>query len=147
MSSTTSSDGAYGVQQSATPSAEPSTGDLVSQLTQQMSRLVRDEMQLAQLETKARAKDIGKGAGLFGGAGVVALYGVGALVAAAIMGLAVVLPGWAAGLIVAVVLFALAGVLALTGKKEVKQGTPPVPREAINNVRTDVQLVKEHAKR
>ncbi len=130
-----------------TGSSDVSAGTLVSQMTEQMSRLVRDELQLAQLETKAKAKDFGKGAGMFGGAGVLALYGGGALVATVILALAEVMPGWLAALIVTVAIFLLAGILALTGKKEVQQATPPLPQEAIGGVRTDVQTVKEHAKR
>lgn len=131
----------------AASSSEPSAGALVSQMTEQMSRLIRDEMRLAQIETKSKAKDLGLGVGLFGGAGTMAFYGFGAFVAAAIAAFALVLPVWAAALIVGGILFLIAAVLAMTGKKEVKQATPPLPQEAISSVKTDVQTVKEHAKR
>jgi dipeptide/tripeptide permease len=72
---------------------------------------------------------------------------VGALVAAAILGLATAIAGWLSALIVAVVLFAVAGVLALTGKQRVQQATPPAPEEAIESVQTDIQEVKERAGR
>jgi hypothetical protein len=124
-----------------------STGQLISQLTEQISRLVRDEARLAQAEVTQKAKKLGVGAGLFGGAGLVAFFGLAALITAAILALALVLPHWLAALIVAVVLFAVAGVLALVGKKDVEKGSPPVPTEAISSVKTDIATVKESARR
>ena len=132
---------------SATPAEAASTGELVSRLSNQMSTLIRDEMRLAQAEVKEKGKKAGVGVGLFGGAGLVALFGVGALVAAAIIGLATAVAAWLAALIVGVVLLAIAGVLALTGKKEVSAATPPLPQEAISGLKTDVDTLKEHAKR
>src|SRR3712207_5430040 len=124
-----------------------STGQLIGQLTEQISRLVRDEARLAQAEATHKAKKLGVGAGLFGGAGLVAFFGVAALVAAAILALALVMPGWLAALIVGIVLLAVAGVLALIGKKDVQKGSPPVPTEAIAGIRTDIATVKESARR
>ena len=95
-------------------------------MTEQTSTLVRTEVQLAKAEIQETVKDVGKGAGLFGGAGLTALYGVGALIATAILGLATVVDAWLAALIVTVVLFAVAAVLALAGKKKVSQAPPPV---------------------
>lgn len=122
-------------------------GELVQQMSQQTATLVRKELQLAQLEMKEKGKHVGIGAGLFGGAGVVALYGGGALVAAIVLGLATFLEPWIAALIVAVVLFAIAGVMALTGKKQVEQGAPPAPEQAIESTKRDVDEVKERAGR
>ncbi|MFG1928390.1 phage holin family protein [Cryptosporangium sp. NPDC048952] len=127
--------------------ASASTAELVTRMADQVTTLVRDELKLAQLELTQKGKKAGVGAGMFGGAGVVALYGVGALVTAAIAALALVLPVWASALIVAVVLFAVAGVLALTGKKEFQQATPPVPAEAVDGVKRDIDTVKERAHR
>ena len=124
-----------------------SAGELVSRLSQQLTTLVRDEMRLAQAELTQKGKMAGIGAGLFGGAGVVALYGVGALVAAAIIALSLAVTAWLAAVIVAVVLFIVAGVLALVGKKEVSAATPPLPQEAIAGLKTDVATVKESAHR
>ena len=124
-----------------------STGQLIGQLTEQISRLVRDEARLAQAEVTQKAKKLGMGAGLFGGAGLVAFFGLAALITAVILALALVLPDWLAALIVAVVLFAVAGVLALIGKKDVQKGSPPVPTEAISSVKTDIATVKESARR
>ena len=124
-----------------------STGQLIGQLTEQISRLVRDEARLAQAEVTQKAKKLGVGAGLFGGAGLVAFFGLAALITAVILALALVVPGWLAALIVAVVLFAIAGALALVGKKDVQKGSPPVPTEAIAGLRTDIATVKESARR
>jgi hypothetical protein len=123
--------------------ASASTGELVGQLSEQLGRLVRDEVRLAQAEVTQKAKRLGLGAGLLGGAGLVAILGLGALVTAAILGLAHVLPGWLAAVIVAVVLFAVAGVLALLGKKDVQQAAPPLPTETIASVQADVDAVKK----
>jgi uncharacterized membrane protein YqjE len=128
-------------------SPEPSTGQLISDLTTQISRLVRDEARLAQAEVTQKAKRLGIGAGLFGGAGLFAFFGLAALITTAILALALVLPAWLAALIVAVVLFAVAGVLALVGKKDVQKGSPPVPTEAIASTKVDIQTVKENARR
>jgi hypothetical protein len=127
--------------------SDPSTGQLISDLTNQISRLVRDEARLAQAEVTQKAKRLGIGAGLFGGAGLFAFFGLAALITTAILALALVLPAWLAALIVAVVLFAVAGVLALVGKKDVQKGSPPVPTEAIASTKVDIQTVKESARR
>jgi hypothetical protein len=123
------------------------TGELIGQLSDQVSRLVRNEVRLAQAEVTQKAKRFGTGAGLFGGAGVVAILGLGALVTAAILGLANVLPGWLAAVLVAVVLFAVAGVLALLGKRDVAQAAPPLPTETIASVQADIDAVKTAASR
>lgn len=121
--------------------SEKSAGDLVSQLTEQTSRLIRDELRLAQLELTAKGKRAGLGAGLFGGAGVFALYGLGCVVAAAILGLAGPVPDWLAALIVGVVLFAIAGIAALVGKREVTAATPPIPEEAVAGLKADARAL------
>ena len=127
--------------------AEPSTGELVKQLTEQVSTLVRSEIQLAQVEVKEKGKKLGIGAGLFGGAGLLGFFGFGALVATLIIVLDLFLPLWLAALIVTLLLFAVAGVLALLGKKKVEQAKPPVPTEAIASTKKDVATVKEAARR
>jgi hypothetical protein len=122
---------------------EASTAQLVSQLAAESSQLIRDEIALAKAEMTERAKDVGIGAGLFGAAGVLAWFGFGTLVATAVLALDLVLPAWAAALIVTGVLFAAAGVAALHGRKNVAEGSPPVPEHAIANVKADVAEVKE----
>jgi len=127
-----------------TPDPEnPSTGQLIGQLTEQITTLVRNEARLAQAEVTQKAKRLGVGAGLFGGASLFAFFGVAVLVAAAVLALAAVLPDWLAAVIVAVVLFAIAGVLALVGKKDVEQAAPPVPTQAIAGVQADIAAVKK----
>jgi uncharacterized membrane protein YqjE len=119
-----------------------SVGELVNQLSQQTSTLVRQEIRLAQTELQEKGKRMGIGAGLFGGASLVALYGVGALVAAAIIGIGTLLEPWIAAVIVGVVLLAVAGVLALTGRKQVGRATPPLPEQAIASAKRDVDEIK-----
>ncbi len=127
-------------------SDDASVSELVKQLTEQTKTLVKQEMRLAQVELQEKGKRMGMGAGMFGGAGLVALYGVGALIAAAIIGLGTVLEPWIAAVIVGVVLLAVAGILALTGKKQVDRGTPPLPEQAIENAKRDLDEVKARAK-
>lgn len=122
--------------------SDPTLGALVHDMTEQMSTLVRDEMRLAQAEMTQKGKKAGLGVGLFGGAGLVALYGVATLLATVILALALVLPAWLAALIVTVVLFAVAGVLALQGRKSVAQATPAKPEQAIDGIKEDIATVK-----
>jgi uncharacterized membrane protein YqjE len=126
---------------------EASTGQLVKQLSEQMSRLVRDEMRLATVEMTSKAKTAGKGAGLFGGSGALALYGTGCLIACVIIALAGVLRPWLAALIVGLALFAIAGAAALAGRSELKKATPAIPTEAAESVKADVEQIKESAHR
>jgi uncharacterized membrane protein YqjE len=138
--------GTAGATRASAPAADPadaSTGELISRLTEQISTLVRSEARLAQVEVTQKAKRLGIGAGLFGGAGLFAFFGLATLITTAILALALVLPGWLAALIVAVVLFAVAGVLALVGKKDVEKATPPIPTQAIAGVQADIATVKQ----
>ncbi len=128
-------------------SDKASTSQLVTALTEQVSRLVRDEVRLAQVEVSQKAKRLGIGAGLLGGAGLFGFLGLAVLIAAAVLALALVLPAWLAALIIAVVLLAIAGVLALVGKKDVAKATPPLPTEAIASTKADIATVKESARR
>jgi Putative Actinobacterial Holin-X, holin superfamily III len=137
---------ATGATRAETPPPEPkdvSTGQLIGDLTDQVSRLVRDEVRLAQAEVTQKAKRFGVGAGLFGGAGLVAILGLNALITAGILGLADVLPGWLAAVLVAVVLFAVAGVLALIGRKDVQSAAPPLPTDTIASVQADIATVRQ----
>jgi uncharacterized membrane protein YqjE len=120
----------------------PSTAELVSQMSEQVSTLVRDELALAKAEMVEKGKKAGIGAGLFGSAGVFALYGLGALFVTIGAVLALWMPVWVAALIVTVVLFAVAGIVALIGKSQVKQAVPPEPLEAIDSSKRDVDAVK-----
>jgi uncharacterized membrane protein YqjE len=133
----------------STPAGGPdaSTADLVRQTAEQISRLVRDELALARAEMTEKGKKAGVGAGLLGGGGLVALYGVAALLTAVVLGLAEAMPPWLAALIVAVVLFAVAGGLAIYGRKRVQQAGPPLPEQTVRSVKADIDEVKERAQR
>ncbi len=121
-------------------------GELLRELSEQTTTLVRQELELAKLELTEKGKRAGIGAGMFGGAGVVALYGVGALTACLILALATAMTGWLAALIVAVVYGGVAAVLALSGKTKVQQAVPPVPEQATESVKEDVRWTKNRAK-
>jgi hypothetical protein len=121
-------------------------GELVQDLSRQTSTLIRQEMRLAQAELTEKGRHAGRGASMFGGAGLVALYGVGALIAAAILGLATVLEPWIAAAAVGAGLLLLAGILALTGKKELKEAGPPKPEQALDSVQRDIETVKARAR-
>jgi putative superfamily III holin-X len=120
-------------------------GELLKQLSQETTTLVRQELDLAKAEMAQKGKQAGLGAGMFGGAGVFGLYALGALTAAAIAALATAVATWLAALIVAVVWAAIAGVMALTGKKKVQQAVPPVPEDTVESVKEDVQWTKARA--
>lgn len=120
----------------------PSVGQLLTELSEQTSRLVRDELQLAQVELKETVKHAGMGAGMFSAAGLLALYGFGVLIATGIIALALLLPWWLSALIVAVVLLLVAAILALVGKKQIQQASP-TPERTVKNVKRDVATVKE----
>ena len=129
-----------------TDRSELPVSELVKQLSEQTSTLARKEIELAKAELTAKGKRAGIGAGMFGGAGLVGLYAFGALTAAIILALAEGIDGWLAALIVAVVYGAIAGILALTGKTKVQQATPPVPEEAVESVKDDVEWAKTRAR-
>ena len=124
---------------------ERSTGELVGQLTDQTKRLVQQEMELAKAELSAKGKKAGLGAGMFGGAGLFGLFAFAALTAALIGALDTAMPFWLAALAVALLYGAIAGVLALTGKKKVTEATPPVPEQTVETVKEDVAWTKQRA--
>jgi hypothetical protein len=130
---------------SAHDQRDASASELVKQLSDQTSRLVRQELELLKAELAIKGKQAGAGAGLFGGAGVFALFAFGALTAAAIAALATAVATWLAALIVAIVWAAIAGIAALTGKKKVEQALPPVPEDSVESVKEDVQWTKTRA--
>ncbi|GAA3735029.1 phage holin family protein [Salinactinospora qingdaonensis] len=129
-----------------TSTAEASTADLVKQASEQISHLVREELRLAQLEMRQKGKRAGSGIGMFGVAAVVALSGVGALVAGLVLLLALVLPAWGAALIVAGALLVIAGVLASIGGQQLKRATPLKPEETLNSVQADMTAIRERAR-
>jgi MFS family permease len=125
---------------------QASLAELVRRLSEQTSQLARQEVALAKAEVTEKGKQIGVGAGAFGAAGLVGLYALGALIAAAILALATAVDGWLAALIVAVVLGLVAGVLALTGKQRVQRASPPVPERALDSTKHDIEAAKTAAK-
>lgn len=122
------------------------TGELLKQLADETSTLVRQELELAKAEMAEKGKEAGKGAGMFGGAGVIGLLALGAFTTFLIALLATAMDTWLAALIVTIVYGAIAGVLALQGKKNIKNAGPPVPEHAQDNVKEDVRWVKTRAK-
>jgi hypothetical protein len=126
---------------------ERSTSELIKLMSEQVSTLVRDELKLAQLEMTRKGKQAGIGAGLMGGGGVIALYGLGCLIACAIIAISRVLAPWLSALIIGVALLAVAGTAALTGRSKLRQATPPVPAEAVESVKADVDEIRERTHR
>jgi Flp pilus assembly protein TadB len=123
-----------------------SIAELVKLASEQISRLVRDELRLAQAELAVKGKHAGIGIGLFSGAGVFVFYGVGAVLATVILALALVMPAWLAALIVAVALFLFAAIMALIGRGQVRRASPPMPETAVTSVRQDIETVTEAVK-
>lgn len=126
---------------------ENSTGDLVKMMSEQVSVLIRDEMKLAQLEMSSKGKQAALGAGMFGASGVVAVYGVGCLLACAIIAISGVVAAWLAALLVGAALLAAAGGAALLGKRRMQEAAPPVPEQAVADVKADIGEIKERAHR
>jgi uncharacterized membrane protein YqjE len=123
-------------------SGDPTLGALVHDLTQQVPDLIRSELRLAQAEMAEKGKRAGLGIGMFSAAGLLAFFGVGAIVTTAILALAHALPDWLSALIVGLVLFAGAAVAALIGKSKVQSATPPQPERAIEGLKEDIATVK-----
>jgi hypothetical protein len=128
-------------------SQERSTGDLVKSLSEQVSVLIRDELKLAQLEMTRKGKQAGMGIGMLGGSGVIALYGVGCLLACSIIALSGVVAAWLAALIVGAALLAAAAAAALAGRGRLHKATPPVPEQTVDSIKTDVEEIRERARR
>jgi hypothetical protein len=125
--------------------SDASLADLAKQLSEQTTRLVRQEVELAKAELSIKGKRAGLGAGMFGGAALLGLFALGALTAAVIAALSLAMATWLAALIVAVVYAAAAGVAALMGKRKVEAALPPVPEDSVESVKEDVQWTKTRA--
>jgi hypothetical protein len=121
---------------------EQPTADLLRQLSQETTTLVRQELDLAKAEMTAKAKEGGKGAGFLGGAGVAGLLTLGALTATVIGALDVALPFWLAALIVTLIWAAVAGVMALTGRTKLQQAAPPAPEQTKASVKEDLEWAR-----
>jgi uncharacterized membrane protein YqjE len=127
---------------SARANDDRSAAELIKQVSEQTSKLVRQEIALARLEIREKIKHLGIGAGMLGAAAFCALFGAATLVAALVLALATAMDGWLAALVVAVVLLGGAGIMALGGKRQIAQATPPTPEQAVENVHEDIEEVK-----
>lgn len=126
---------------------EHSIGELVKMMSEQASVLIRDELRLAQLEMTSKGKQAAVGAGMFGASGLVALYGVGCLIACAIIAISGVVAAWLAALIVGAALLAAAGLAALLGRRRMRKAAPPLPERAVAAAKADVEEIRERARR
>lgn len=125
---------------------EKTTAELVRDLTEQVSHLARTEVTLAMREMKGKAKHAGLGAAIAGAGGLFAFFGGATLIAAFVLLLALVVPAWAAALIVAGALFVIAGIAVLVARAQLKRSAP-MPSPAIESAKEDIQAVKEARKR
>lgn len=121
--------------------------ELASELPELVSRLVRDELKLAQTEMTRKGKQAGIGAGFFGASGLIALYGIACLLACAIAAISLRLPVWLAALIIGAAVLAVAGVASVLGRARMKKSTPPLPKQAMSSVKDDIDEVKAKAHR
>lgn len=122
------------------------TTDLLRELADQTTTLVRQEIDLAKAELTEKGKRAGAGAGMFGGAGLIGTLALAALTTAIVAALDTAMPLWLAALIVAAVYGAIAGVLALTGKRQIDEAAPAAPEQTIDSVKEDVQWAKTRAR-
>ena len=129
----------------AQENGDRSLSELAGRLSEQATELARKEVELAKAEMALKARRLWIGAGAFGGAAMAGLYALGALTAALILVLDTAMEAWIAALIVTVAYAAIAGVLALTGKRKVDEGTPPVPERAIDSTKESVEYAKQSA--
>ena len=128
------------------PLRDRPTGELLKELSDQSTTLIKQEVELAKAELQEKGKQAGMGAGMFGGAGLFGVAAFAALTTALIAVLATAMDTWIAALIVAVVYAAVAGVMAMTGKKKVQEAVPPVPEQAKESVKEDVEWAKTQAR-
>ena len=125
---------------------DESMGQLVKDLSQDISTLVRQELQLAKAEMTQKGKEAGVGAGLLGGAGVFGLAVVGGSMATIILILDTIMPNWLAALVTTPVYATVGAFLALRGRDRLKEAGSPVPERAKESVKEDIEWAKTHAK-
>jgi Putative Actinobacterial Holin-X, holin superfamily III len=125
---------------------EQPIGDLLKQLSQETTTLVKQEIDLAKAEMSEKGKQAGAGVGMFGGAGVSGLLALTFISLAVAAGLATAMKDWIAALIVGVVWAAVAAVLAIQGRNKVQRATPPAPEQAIESTKEDVKWAKSRAR-
>ena len=127
--------------------SDESVAELVKRAASQTAELVRKEIQLGQVELKDKGRRAGKGVGLLGAAGLIAFYGGGALVAAAVVGLAEAVEPWLSALIIGVALLVIAAIVGVIGRKTTTDALPPKPEQAMASVHDDLQHLKEQTTR
>lgn len=129
------------------PRGDATVGELVSRLAEQVSRLVRDELTLAELEAKRRGKRAGGAAGALGVAGLLAFFGAAAFVAAAILAFSMIMRPWAAALVVAAFGFVFSGLFGMPGLWVMARAGRGAGRESIQSVKSDVDSVRAAVRR
>ena len=129
------------------PVGHHTVGELVGQATEQLSRLARQEVALAKLEFAEKGRRAGRGGGLLGAAGAFGYAGLLAGAGAGVAALSLKLPVWASALIVMGALFVIAGLLAVTGRSQLRRAAPPTPEETLGSVKADVEEIRERAHR
>jgi hypothetical protein len=136
---------AYGAQGPSGPGTggveDASLGELFGRLTADLSTLMRQEVTLAKAEIKQEAAKAGKGAGLLGGTGLAALFGLTMLSFAAAWGLAVVIPTGFAFLVVGALYLAVAAGMFVLGRQQLRSAHP-VPEQTVETLKEDAQWVK-----
>ena len=126
---------------------DESVAELVKRAASQTAELVRKEIQLGQVELKDKGRRAGKGVGLLGAAGLIAFYGGGALVAAAIVGLAEAVEPWLSALIIGIALLVIAAIVGVIGRKTTSDALPPKPEQTMASIHDDVEHLKEQTSR
>jgi hypothetical protein len=127
--------------------SDESVAELVKRAASQTAELVRKEIQLGQVELKDKGRRAGKGVGLLGAAGLIAFYGGGAMIAAAVLGLAEAVEPWLSALIIGIVLLGIAAVIGLIGRKTTADALPPKPEQTMASVHDDLEHLKEQTSR
>lgn len=136
----------HGTERASLDLRQEPVGQLIKQVSDDAKALLGTEAKLAKAEMAGKVKDVGVGAGMFGGAGYVAHLAVLGLMLTVIFALATAMQAWLAALLVTVVFAAIAGVLVLTGRKRIRSAGPPVPEQAIESLKETVETVKEEAR-
>ena len=122
-----------------------STAALIRQASEQVAHLIRDEMRLLRIEMNEKRKRATKGASMLGAAAVIVLYAITVLLAAAVFGLATVLPMWLSALIIGGFMLVIEVILLLIGRSSLKKAVPPVPKDTMDSLKSDIAAVRERA--
>jgi hypothetical protein len=121
-------------------------GPAVKEVAERTSAIVRLELELAALELKRKVTALGLGIGFAAGAAVVLVFMTGFLLATIAAALALVMPWWAALLVVTGILLLLAAVLGLLAQNRIQKGTPPLPEQAIQEAKLTTEALKSNGR-